>query len=229
MIITNAQAWTAVQKAISRVQQVLLIPQTGVWDTATETRYGSLVKALADDPSATWTVLPDPITERELKGDGTWPWSAWVVGEDIVMRDTAITCFGGWGGGNIADPDDNGRTASGRNTKNEEICGCSIPMDGRLFPAMSHLEHLALDGAPFPRIPFGTPVEVTIDGKTILLPDGIVDLGPGHRVQSKTKPKALDLTTWAAKRFSPVIPISKIAQTFEARGSFRIIGGARFV
>ncbi len=87
-----------------------------------------------------------------LTGDGTWPFQATIDGVDIVVKDIIITCFGGWGGGNIADPQDDGETASGVNTKNRAVIGVSIAMDGRDFAALAPKEHRALDGAPIPRL-----------------------------------------------------------------------------
>jgi hypothetical protein len=167
-----------------------------------------------------------------LHGDGTWPFTARIVGEDIVCENVVVTCFGGWGNGHNADPQDSGNTASGRNTKHQEIEGVSIAMDSRQFPGMAardHAGYLALEGAPFPKIPWGTKVEVTIGGKTFTPKDGIVDLGPGKRASKPGAPHALDLTPLAARLFDPQTPIAKLATGFYKTGAnFRILGAAKY-
>ena len=168
-----------------------------------------------------------------LKGDGTWPFQARVDGDDIVVEDIVITCFGGWGDGQIDDPQDSGRTASHRNTKDERIEGVAIPMDAGQFPGMEDRDpagYHALLGSPLPKVPWGTQVEVTIGQKTFMPQDGIVDLGPGkHATKNPDEPHALDLTPRAAALFQPNTPLRTLARTFEERGSYRIIGGAKFV
>jgi hypothetical protein len=172
-------------------------------------------------------------TGRILKGDGSWPFQAAIDGDDIVVNDIVITCFGGWGDGHIGDPQDSGRTASGRNTKTQRIEGVSIAMDSRQFPGMKDRDpagYNALLGSPLPKIDWGTKVEVTIKGKTFTPKDGIVDLGPGkHATKDEAEPHALDLTPLAAALFEPNTPISRLATQFEQRGSYRILGGAKFV
>src|SRR5580700_6931351 len=99
-----------------------------------------------------------------LQGDGSWPFQALIDGDDIVVEGIVITCFGGWGDGNIADPQDSGRTASHRNTKTERIEGVAIPMDSRQFPGMEDRDpagYNALLGSPLPKIDWATKVEVT--------------------------------------------------------------------
>jgi hypothetical protein len=168
-----------------------------------------------------------------LNGDGTWPFQAVIDGEDILVKDIVITCFGGWGRGNIADPQDNGRTASGRNTKNEAIEGVSVAMNSVYFPEMKAKDpagYKALLGSPLPRMDWGTKVEVTINGQTFTPKDGIVDLGPGKgATKNKAEPHALDLTPLAAALFAPNTPLRRLALDFEERGSYRIIDGAKFV
>jgi hypothetical protein len=166
-----------------------------------------------------------PLTE--LRGDGTWPFSIFIDGDDLIVKDTLITSFGGIGGGQIFDPDDSGRTASGRNTKNEEISGVALPLDtrGRTVDAGTHK---ALDGSPIPWLPWGILVEVKIGDFVYTPPDGLVDIGPAKRVQKPGRPKALDLTVWAARHFAPTMSPKDIARRFERRGSYRIIGGAKY-
>src|SRR6476659_10214213 len=116
-----------------------------------------------------------------LQGDGTWPFYVEVVGDDLIVRDTLITCFGGIGGGVIYDPDDSGKTAFGRNTKWEEISGVALPLD-TLGRNVDTATHKALDGSPMPWLVGAIPVEVTINGFTYTPPDGLVDIGPSKRV-----------------------------------------------
>lgn len=170
---------------------------------------------------------PPQTTVRLLEGDGTWPFTAMIVGDDIVVSDTLITCFGGAGNGVIFDPDDSGNTASGRNTKREEISGVALPLDTR-GRDVGHAAHIALDGSPIPWLPWGILVEVTISGFSYTPPDGLVDIGPNKRVNKPGAPKALDLTVWAARHFNKTLSPRQLARQFEARGSYRIIGGAKY-
>ena len=159
-----------------------------------------------------------------LCGDGTWPFSARIDGADIVVEEIVITCFGG-----AYDPQDDGQTASGVNTKaSPSVEGVSIAMDGRKF-RMSPKEHAALDGSPLPKVPWHTMVEVTIDGVTHTPKSGILDLGPGKQASSPGEAHALDLTVAAARLFRPDASPKALARSFKARGSFRIIGGAKYV
>jgi hypothetical protein len=61
-------------------------------------------------------------------------------------------------------------------------------------------------------------VRVTVDNKSIDVP--VIDLGPGKRTGN-----ALDLTIAAARQFNP----KASATNFEARGSYRILGAAKFL
>lgn len=150
---------------------------------------------------------------RKLTGDGTWPFVAYIDGDDIVVNDVVITCFGG-----AYDPQDNGETASGINTKrNPNIAAVSLPMD--FGPCK---------GSPLPRIPWGTPVDVTIGNHTARFGSGVIDLGPGKQASKPNEPHALDLTPGAAAVFQPGVPYRMLATQFFERGSFRIIGGAKY-
>jgi len=153
----------------------------------------------------------------ELYGDHTWPFYAYIDGDDIVVDDIAITCFGGG-----FDPQDDGSTASGINTKRvPNIAAVSLPMDiGERSPHTM--------GSPIPRIPWHTPVAVTVGGKTLTLGAGVIDIGPGKQASKPGEPHALDLTPGAAALFAPGVPFSKLAEDFEVRGSYRIIGGAKY-
>jgi hypothetical protein len=174
-----------------------------------------------------------PATRKILKGDRTWLFQAQIDGDDIAVNDIVITCFGGWGDGNIDDPQDSGSTASHCNTKTERIEGIAIPMDSAQFPDMENSDpsgYHALLGSPLPKIPWGTKVQVTIGQKTFMPKDGVVDLGPGKGATTNpAEPHALDLTPLAAALFQPDTPLRTLARNFEERGSYRIIGGAKFV
>ena len=167
-----------------------------------------------------------------LAGDGSWPFVARIVGDDVICDNVMATCFGGWGTGREEDDLDDGRTASGRNTKTEEVWGVSLPMDSRFWPRMDQTDpggYKALYGAPFPRFPWGTQVEVTIGGVSHIPRDGIVDLGPGKRATRRDDQlaHALDLTVLAAALWSK-LPLVELANSFEARTRIRIIGGAKY-
>ncbi len=146
-----------------------------------------------------------------------------IDGEDIIIDNVAATCFGG-----AADPQDDGDTASGRNTKREpDIEGVSLAMDGRMFPRLSPAEHRALDGSPIPKLPWGTPVEITSnDGRSFTPRDGVIDLGPGIQATREDHDShTVDLTVAAARLFNP----RATATNFSMRCCVRIIGGAKFL
>ena len=83
-----------------------------------------------------------------LRGDGSWPWTATVDGDDILVQGLA-TAFGG-----DDDPQDDGSTASGFNTKGHAgLMACSLPMRD------DNME--ALRGSPIPRMPFGLNADGT--------------------------------------------------------------------
>jgi hypothetical protein len=198
---------------ISDIQTIIGVVPDGIWGPKSQ---GALDLVLRSSASA-------PV----------WPFSIEFDGDDIVVRDVVITCFGGWGTG-IADSQDKGDTASGLNTARQAIVGVSIPMDGRDFSSLSPAEHRSLDGCPIRRLlnskgltAWHTLVEVTISGnKPFTPPDGIVDLGPGLQASKPGQPHALDFTVLAAAYFSN-LPLRKLANNFEARGSYRILGGAK--
>lgn len=169
------------------------------------------------------------MTKTILKGDGSWPFDAYIDGDDICVDNIVITAFGGYGNGHISDTQDNGDTASGTSTKFHIVEGVSLAMDGRQYKGLSKAEHRALDGSPIPKLPWHSRVSVTIEGETYLFKDGIVDLGPGKQASKPGEPHALDLTVPAAARVSPHLPLNKIANSFSKRGSFRILGAAKFL
>lgn len=198
---------------IIAIQKVLFPDTPDDWDGKPGPRWHKALAALetdADFPSGGQT----PAGNKNALGDGTWPWTARIDGDDVLVENARMTCFGG-----SNDPQDSGETASGISTKrNPDLAACSLPMDGRMFASLSKAEHGALDGSPIPRVPWRTLVRVTVNGKSVDLP--VIDLGPGKRTGN-----ALDLTIAAARLFNPAAS----ATNFEARGSYRILGGAKFV
>lgn len=154
-----------------------------------------------------------------LKGDGTWPWTAQIDGNDIVVLGAKATAFGG-----DSDLGDNGETASGCPTKgNPGLLGCALPMDGYKVKSLA--------GSPLPRMPFGVKsscqvdpsgiqVEVThrASGKKITVP--VIDLGPG-----KGTGHALDLTVAAARYFKS----NATANNFGMVLDYRILNGKQYV
>jgi hypothetical protein len=161
---------------------------------------------------------------RILKGDGSWPFTAEIDGDDIVLRHVKVTCFGG-----AADPQDDGSTASGENTKlHPEIQGVSVPMDIRRFKLASRAAHAALDGCPIPVLPFHTAVKVTVAGKppVTFSSHGVIDRGPGKQAtRHGDLPHALDLTEAAARQFDP----QATARNFSAIAEeVRLLGAAKY-
>jgi hypothetical protein len=142
---------------------------------------------------------------RVLRGDGTWGWVAEVDGEDIVIRDATASWFGG-----DDDPQDNGETASGAVTKGHpDLVGFALPMDfGAKVPATA--------GAPLPRIPWHTPVAVSLGPVTVTGP--LIDLGP-----AKSARHQVDLTQAAFRQFAP------LSQGLVHGVTVRIEGAARYV
>jgi hypothetical protein len=202
---------------IAQIQGILGVAQDDLWGSQSQVA----LNLLLHPPSSG-------------KAAAAWPFSISIEGDDIVVRDVVITCFGGWGSG-IADPQDNGATASGVNTRTHIVKGVSLPLDGRYFAGLSPAEHRALDGSPIPRLlnehgltAWHTLVEVTIGDIVFTPPDGLVDLGPALQASKPGEPHALDLSVLAASRFS-IISLSRLANSFEARGSYRILGGAKLM
>ena len=137
-----------------------------------------------------------------LKGDGSFSFTAEVDGDDIVVRGVQATWFGG-----AHDPEDNGETASGINTKKRpSIQACALPMS-----------YGPCAGSPIPKLPWATKVEVThlASGEKITVP--VIDLGP-----ARDTGHAIDLTVAAFGQF---------AQLSEGKivVDYRVLGAARFV
>jgi len=154
-------------------------------------------------PAATTNTEP-----RILRGDGSFPFTAEVVDNDIVVRNVSATWFGG-----PNDASDNGQTASGVSTvDNPNLMGCALPMDG--------FNHPKTDGSPIPRLPWNTMVRVTnrdTEGE-ISLP--LIDLGPSKFAPSHA---AIDLTESAFQSLGvdPTVGVMKV--------DFTVVGGASFV
>lgn len=205
-------------EAKKAVQTLLGTTPDGIGGPKTNAAFATLFDA--KDDNAPWLpVAPAPAPSGSpdgtiLRGDGTWKWTAEIDGLDIVVRNAVATCFGG-----DSDPQDNGETASGINTKgNPNLIACSLPMDGRQFPHMTPAEHAALDGSPIPKVPWKTIVRVQ-DGATVHdFP--VIELGPGRRTGHQ-----LDLTIAAARLFDP----NATATNCTIHCDYRIIGGAAFV
>lgn len=153
---------------------------------------------------------PDTSGMTILRGDGTWPWNAWIDGDDIVVMDCRATCFGG-----ANDPQDSGETASGISTKlNPGIIGCALPL---AYRGTSSALVKALGGSPLPKIPWRTKVEITSNGKTITA--SLIDLGPAKKTGN-----AIDLTIAAARMFDR----KATATRFAMECSYRIKGAAKY-
>jgi hypothetical protein len=152
---------------------------------------------------------PAPDTRpRILRGDGSFPFTAEAVGNDIVVRNVKATWFGG-----PNDPSDSGRTASGVSTRdNPNLMGCSLPMDG--------FRLLKTDGSPIPRLPWNTMVRVKNLKTQVVIDLPLIDLGPSKFARSQA---AIDLTETAFRSFGvePSAGIMKVDYT--------VLGGARFV
>jgi len=142
-----------------------------------------------------------------LTGDGTWKLKVFIEGDDIIVKDTTATWFGGRN-----DPMDNGDTASGFSTRAHPECrGCALPMDG--FPKVK-----STLGSPIPRLPWLTLVEVrTRDGShAITVP--LIDLGP-----AKYAGDGIDLTLPAFLALGGERAMGVLAV------DYTIKGGARFL
>ena len=146
-----------------------------------------------------------------LRGDGTWPFSAFVDGNDIVVSDVTATCFGG-----ANDPQDNGETASGIRTKNSPtLKACALPM---IYTGTNAALIKALGGSPIPKLPWKTQVEIMALGRRLIVP--VIDLGPAKKTGN-----AIDLTIAAARFFKG----GASATNFTLRCSYRILGGANYL
>lgn len=194
------------------------------------------LKALGIDPGpidnwagARTQAAIDAWKAQFLLGDGTWPFVPRIDQGDIVIDDIICTCFGG-----ADDPQDNGDTASGVNTKrNPDRQAASVPMDiskaKRINLSASHrlgaslAAHRSLDGCPIPVVDWFTPIHIESNGRVLVTQ--IIDLGPGKQATTNpSEPHAVDLTVAAAKFFDP----EATATNFSMRCNVRIIGAAKY-
>jgi len=218
---------------IPQIQQILQIQPDGIWGIRSETALAIAPPTQLSQIQSILGVRPDGIFGAQSQAalsvlihsaPGAWPFTVAVDGDDLVVKDIVITCFGGG-----FDPQDTGSTASGVSTLGDHVCGVSLPMRGQDYPHLTPSEHRALDDSPIPRLPWGTMVSVTIGNLTYSPSAGVIDLGPGHQASQPGSPHALDLTPPAAHLFWPNTDLCKLSRYFEARGSYRIHGAAKYL
>ena len=138
-----------------------------------------------------------------------YPWTAEIVGDDIVIRGQHATWFGG-----SDDPLDDGQTASGISTKsNPNYLGCAFPMDYG-----QEAKHNPCAGSPLPRFPWGTNVEFTNRDNGIVQIGKLIDIGPSAPPVASA---AADLTQPLFKLLGGNLGDGKI------NVDARIIGGAK--
>jgi len=142
-----------------------------------------------------------------LLGDGSFPFIAEIVGNDIEASGVIATWFGG-----PNDSQDNGETASGVSiTQNPNILGCALPMDGFQFSKTN--------GSPIPKIPWKTIVKVTNQSNQSVEALPLIDLGPSKFASSHA---AIDLTEAAFRALGG----DPIAGTMKV--NFVVVDGARY-
>jgi len=108
--------WRAVQRIIGTAQDG--IPGARDERALSDLRYDAL-----EEYRSRITAAKSAASGIILKSDG-WAFTATVEGDDIVVRNTTATWFGG-----DIDPLDNGETASGIPTKGyPNIMGCALPV-----------------------------------------------------------------------------------------------------
>lgn len=156
-------------------------------------------------------IMPS-ISKTRPAADG-WLFTVEIEGDDLVVRDTTATWFGG-----NSDPLDDGSTASGVSTKdNLGVLGCALPVvkrdaKGKLFEPTC-TSPLAFDK----RIPWKTPVEVTVGNRTITVP--LIDNGPAQSAGD-----GIDLTIGAFTFFEKKLSAGVIKGV-----SYRILGAAKYM
>lgn len=198
-------------KFIDDLQVYLKVERDGWVSTANTSQTRNALGLLL--PGFVTLPIPNqlPLPLSELRGDGTWPFFASVVGNDIVVRNIRATCFGG-----ANDPQDSGETASGISTKSIETLGVALP---RCYTGSNVALIKALGGSPIPaQIPFQTVVEVTRGDRVERFP--FIDLGPAKKTDN-----AIDLTVASARKFNP----NATATNFQMICSYRIINGAHYI
>lgn len=127
-------------------------------------------------------------------------WHVTVDGNDLLIRGALASWFGG-----ANDPEDDGQTASGVNTKkNPCLLGCALPLPTTPVTA----------GSPLPHLPWNTRVLVTaFRGPSLTIP--LIDVGPDL---STNHP--IDLTTAAFVALGGHLDDGLISV------DYRILGGA---
>lgn len=143
-----------------------------------------------------------------LTGDGSFPFVAEMVGDDIIVSNVRSTWFGG-----PDDPTDNGETASGISTvENPDLQGCALPMDGFNTPKTN--------GSPIPRLPWRLPVRVTDRSSGTSGTFELIDLGPSKFAPSHA---AIDLTEAAFRALGADPHVGVIGVDYV------IVGGAKYL
>jgi hypothetical protein len=149
-----------------------------------------------------------------------WSFSVIVLGDDLLVKHTTATWFGG-----DNDPMDNGQTASGVLTKgNPTLLGCSLPMD---YSGPSRSTRVAVGGSPIPMLPWGltrgglpkpggTNVIVTRGDISLTVP--LIDIGPARWTKDGIDLTIAAFTALGGHRKQGVIPVS-----------YRVLGGAKFI
>lgn len=161
----------------------------------------------AQAPQPRRILLPDEV-----------PWDAYVVGNDIEVRNVIVTAFGGG-----FDRGDKGETESGvmNDGRNPKLMGCALPV--------KHNE-AATRPSPFdftPPIPWGTRVEFWYKpDESDKITCTLIDNGPDVL---KYPTHAGDLCVYPASLFDPHIPLRSMANAFGMRLSYRILGAAQYV
>ena len=155
--------------------------------------------------------------QKILVGDGTWPFTATIDGEDICVRGKNTTWFGG-----DNDPMDSGGTASGLITKGHpELMGCALPM--QIGPrGGSIVTFEPTHGSPLPKFPYKTTIVQVwcpSTNKTIRVP--VIDLGPAKWACEQGA--AIDLTQAAFRALGLSLAQGK------AQVDYRVLGGVKFV
>lgn len=150
------------------------------------------------------------------------PWTAYVDGDDLVVRNITTTCFGG-----AYDAGDNGETESGvMNDGSNDLLQCALPI--RSTEAATRNSPLAFKG---PHIPWKTEVRVwrEADGEETAITCILTDNGPDV---SRFPTHALDLNPPMALQFNhdPAITLRNVSNKWSSPGmSYRIVGGSKWV
>ena len=159
--------------------------------------------------------MTPPSLIRILKGS-RYPWTASVVGNDIIVTGVVATWFGG-----ANDPQDDGETASGVSTKaNPHFFGCALPMD--LFPSIPPTlvtRRNPCAGSPLPKLPWFSKILVTNKANGIQQQCALIDLGPSA---PPTATAAIDLTQ------SFFVALGGNLRVGHIEVDFSILGGAKF-